>query len=152
MKTCNVIGCQKVASRKRGMCNAHYIRWYRHGDPLAGKSAHGAAMKFFEDVVLAHDANECLSWPYSRSNGYATVRIANKMRLVSRMVCERVHGDPPSQVHEAAHSCGKGTQGCVSKQHLFWKTPKENSDDKLHHGTHPSQMLARRLQASGAST
>ena len=34
-KTCSVEGCDReVASR--GMCNAHYIRWRRYGDPLGG--------------------------------------------------------------------------------------------------------------------
>lgn len=33
--TCAIDGCERPVS-KRGWCNAHYLRWYRHGDPLAG--------------------------------------------------------------------------------------------------------------------
>lgn len=31
-RTCSVNGCEKPA-RTRGWCNAHYLKWYRHGDP-----------------------------------------------------------------------------------------------------------------------
>lgn len=34
--TCQVDGCEKTA-RSRGWCSAHYMRWVRHGDPLAMK-------------------------------------------------------------------------------------------------------------------
>lgn len=30
---CSVEGCDTVA-RSKGMCNAHHLRWLRHGDPL----------------------------------------------------------------------------------------------------------------------
>lgn len=33
---CSIEGCESTYRIKRGMCNAHYCRWRRHGDPLAG--------------------------------------------------------------------------------------------------------------------
>lgn len=33
--TCSIDGCTEDEDR-RGWCNKHYLRWYRHGDPLAG--------------------------------------------------------------------------------------------------------------------
>ncbi|WP_292637037.1 hypothetical protein [Mesorhizobium sp.] len=54
-----------------------------------------------------------------------------KCRRVSRLVCEEVHGPPPSPDHEAAHSCDNGDLGCATKRHLSWKTPKENTADKF---------------------
>lgn len=35
LTTCSIEGCAK-APEVRGWCKAHYLRWYRHGDPLAG--------------------------------------------------------------------------------------------------------------------
>lgn len=32
-KTCSVEGCERTVTA-RGMCNMHYLRWLRHGDPL----------------------------------------------------------------------------------------------------------------------
>jgi hypothetical protein len=51
------------------------------------------------------------------------------------LVCEETHGPAPSPQHEAAHSCGNGSNGCVTKGHLSWKTPTENNADRLIHGT-----------------
>jgi hypothetical protein len=34
--TCSLTGCSEVATR-RGWCEIHYMRWYRHGDPTVLK-------------------------------------------------------------------------------------------------------------------
>src|SRR5690606_29105850 len=44
-------------------------------------------------------------------------------------------GPPPTVEHEAAHSCGKGHEGCVNPHHLRWATSTENKADTLIHGT-----------------
>ncbi|MGN7750604.1 hypothetical protein [Sinorhizobium sp. 22678] len=56
--------------------------------------------------------------------------------IVSRFLCEDTKGAPPTPKHEAAHSCGNGKFGCVTKRHISWKTPAENQADRLAHGTH----------------
>lgn len=104
----------------------------------ARPAAAGRAQKFLAEVVFPYQGDECLIWPFNRS-GYARLissRKSGRSALVSRLVCEAENGPPPSPKHHAAHSCGNGTKGCVSRRHLSWKTPKENSDDKILHGTH----------------
>jgi len=59
------------------------------------------------------------------------------LMLASRYVCELVRGKPPTPKHEAAHSCGKGHDGCIAPGHLSWKTATQNAADKLLHGTDP---------------
>lgn len=133
---CSIQNCGKPADR-RGWCRAHYIRWHRHGDPLEGRTAVGDPLRFLNDVVMAHEAHECITWPYSReSQGRGIIKLGGKMELVHRVVCERVNGAPPTPEHHAAHSCGKGHLGCISPKHLSWKTCAENMADKLIHGTH----------------
>jgi len=40
--TCTIDGCPNKARRsKRGWCEKHYMRWYRHGDPLATMAGDG---------------------------------------------------------------------------------------------------------------
>jgi hypothetical protein len=120
----------------RGLCDAHYGRWRRHGNPLAGGTFRGDAPHFLETVVLTHIGDECLIWPFDRGDkGYAKIRLDGKPKFVSRVVCEHAHGPAPTATHEAAHSCGNGSDGCVSPQHLSWKTRTENEADKLIHGT-----------------
>ena len=44
-------------------------------------------------------------------------------------MCFLAHGEPPTPDHVAAHSCGKGRDGCVHPKHLRWATSSENALD-----------------------
>ena len=100
------------------------------------KSLRGVAQEFYKNVVRKYEGNNCLEWPHTRSSGYGQMWLNGRMHIVSRVLCEELHGPPPTVEHEAAHSCGNGRSGCVTKRHLSWKTAKENAEDKLIHGTH----------------
>lgn len=131
---CSIEGCNKLIHVKsRGLCNAHYQRWRVHGNPTSGAPLRGGVQLYFRDVVLPYEGDDCLIWPFARNaNGYGTIRGG----IVSRFVCEHAHGPAPTEKHEAAHSCGKGHEACVTKLHMSWKTHAENMADKLVHGTH----------------
>jgi hypothetical protein len=132
-RLCSIPDCGKPV-RSLGLCGSHYFRQRRHGDPLAGSTSKGEAERFFRETVLAYDGNDCLYWPYARlPSGYAKMKGHN----VHRRICEEAHGPAPTAGHEAAHSCGGGKHGCVTKRHLSWKTHLENEADKLLHGTRP---------------
>lgn len=101
------------------------------------KAAKGEPERFLREVALPYDGDECLIWPYARSrNGYGNMKRGDRNVVVSRLVCEMVKGAPPSDIHEAAHSCGRGHDGCITPRHLSWKMPAENNRDKISHGTH----------------
>lgn len=79
-----------------------------------------------------------MTWPFERTwKGYGRMRVDGKRKAAHRYVCEIFHGEPPSPRHVAAHSCGKGHEGCVNPHHLRWATTKENHADRKHHGTLP---------------
>lgn len=135
-KLCKIDGCDKPAIA-RGWCGAHWARWKRNGNPLAGRTPDGEPLKFFNEVVLAYRGDECLTWPFgANSQGYGTVQVDGKTQRVHRLVCEHRHGPPPTPNHDSAHSCGRGHLACVNQMHLVWKTSAENEADKLTHGTH----------------
>lgn len=94
------------------------------------KAANGEPMRFLREVAAIHDGDGCLTFPYARSRGYGEVG----NRGAHRVVCEIVHGKPPTPDHEAAHSCGNGHLGCVSGAHLRWATFAENRADMINHG------------------
>lgn len=119
----------------RGWCCSHYARWLRHGDPLGGRIGVGEARRYFEDIVLNYDGDECLPWPFAKIEGRGVVNLDGRQGFVSRYVCEAAHGPPPTPTHQAAHTCGKAHEACCAKRHLVWKTPKENNADKIVHGT-----------------
>lgn len=100
---------------------------------MTWRTKHGEAQRYYRDVVLAYEGDECLIWPYGRTAGYGVLG----KKIVSRLVCEEEHGPPPTPKHEAAHSCGKGHEGCVTKAHVSWKTHAENMEDMVAHGASP---------------
>lgn len=147
-KKCSVSVCGNLA-RTKGMCSSHYMRQSRHGDPLKGGLGNGTLFKWI--VANKHyEGDECLSWPFSRNtNGYGYASMDGKLAPASRIMCIVAHGPPPSEGMHAAHSCGKGHEGCVNPKHLRWATPLENAGDRELHGTlsraeaHPSSKLTK---------
>lgn len=132
---CSVSDCDKPA-RAKGMCGNHRRRFLKYGDPSGGRTPNGVRLRYTHDVVINFSGDECLIWPFTRiSTGYGLVNVAGKQLLTSRYVCFLIHGEPPTEKHEAAHSCGRGHEGCVNPKHLRWATSKENKADKLIHGT-----------------
>lgn len=132
---CLVEGCFNPPNGKKGMCNAHYLRNYRHGDPgVTLRPANGAVEQWVQDH-LSYDEEECLIWPFA-VGGDGRGRINNPCYpQAHRYMCFLVNGPAPSPIHEAAHGCGKGHEACVHPKHLRWATPLENAADKVLHGT-----------------
>jgi len=136
-RVCSIPECDKQVQAK-GYCNGHYHRLRRHRDPLAGgpSSPRGEAARYFREVVIPYKGDECLIWPYSKgSGGYGQIGISGATHIVSRLVCVSAHGAPPTSGHEAAHSCGNGSLGCVNPHHMSWKTRAANQADRIEHGT-----------------
>ncbi len=94
-------------------------------------------MAWLKDHV-DHQGGECLRWPFATdARGYGRLHFDGNSRGAHRVMCLLTHGDPPSPEHEAAHTCGRGHEGCVNPKHLRWATKGENQRDRLQHGTSP---------------
>lgn len=135
VRPCAVDGCDELV-HSHDYCSRHAQRFVRHGDPLGGGTSWGEPF----DWLLAHKAHnstECLLWPFARyPNGYAVLRHDGRNERAHRLMCTLVHGEAPTQTHDACHNCGKGHEGCVNPNHLRWDTRAGNFADKLTHGTH----------------
>lgn len=146
VKLCSVEGCGKNKVKK-GFCDNHYWRWRKHGDPLAGPTVRGTPVRWLKDRVN-YSEDQCLIWPfYTTKSGYGSVSFNSKQMFAGRAMCFLAYGPPPTENHEAAHSCGNGAGGCVHPKHIRWTTPVENNSDKKKHGTllrgetHPKTIL-----------
>lgn len=134
-RVCSIPDCGKRA-RSRGWCDPHYRRWRRNGDPLGGNHTPGEALSFLMAALKTAIPGDCMIWPYTRSDqGRARIIVNGKSTGAHRIACEYMHGPPPSELHHAAHNCGKGHLGCFSPFHVRWATPASNSADRLAHGT-----------------
>lgn len=133
-RICSIPDCGKKHVC-RGFCASHYDRFRRNGDPLAGRTPKGYAIKYVHSTILKETGSECFPWPFAKTSGYGMMNVDGKNIHAHRYVCIMAHGDPPTDKHEAAHECGNGNRGCVNPNHLSWKTSKENQQDRLRHGT-----------------
>lgn len=129
---CSLDGCgNAVLVTKWGLCGVHYRRMRKYGD--ANIPSPRDVPRLFYEGIQGHAGDACVEWTFSRSAGYAVMSVRNHTVVVSRALCEDRHGPPPHPNSEAAHSCGHSW--CVNPMHVSWKSPKENSADRIRHQT-----------------
>lgn len=161
---CSIENCGKPA-RTAGLCNAHYLRKWRHGSPLAGATGRGEHKKWIE-AHYDYSGDDCLLWPFARTSaGYGKTTWGPQEEYVHRIMCKHKHGDPPNAKSVTRHLCGNGHLGCCNPHHLLWGSQYQNARDAIAHGRvrsgeqHPNTKLTwndvdeiRRLHATKAYT
>lgn len=131
---CTVDGCDEPHFAK-SFCRNHHHRWKKHGDPLAGPTGSGEPLRWLQEHAT-WTGEDCLIWPYATRDGdYGRLKVGDKQEYAHRLMCVLAHGSPPLATHEAAHSCGRGHEGCVNPLHLRWDTRAGNAADRMLHGT-----------------
>lgn len=105
----------------------------------------GEAIAFVR-AHMDYRGEDCVLWPFSRdTRGRGMLGWNGKHYMAHRLMCEFVHGAPPTPKHEAAHSCGRGHDACINPQHLSWKTRTENQRDRYEHNRVPRRTKQRLL-------
>lgn len=153
---CAIEGCGKPA-QLRAWCGAHYQRWRKYGNPIAGgpKVSPAGAPERWMRHHQGYKRDDCLIWPFGRSgSGYGMIKIRGRQVGAHREMCRRANGEPPTPTHEAAHSCGNGKRGCVNRLHLYWGTGVDNAQDRWEHGTqlHGEAAITAKLTADLVAT
>ena len=84
-KACSVVDCNGNAHSSKegrgGFCRPHYRRMRRHGDPLGGKAENGEPKRFYKEVVLPYEGDECIIWPYNKSASRYGVSMSQVSRI-----------------------------------------------------------------------
>lgn len=123
---CSIEGCDRP-TKALGLCSMHHKRQTRHGNPLGGGTAVGQPKSFIDKAISHDEPGICLNWPFSRTKGgYGKLVVNGRLQYAHRIVCSKVHGSPPSEDHQAGHTCHNGHLGCVNPHHLQWITPEDN--------------------------
>lgn len=122
---CSIGNCTREV-KVRGWCRAHYLRWYRFGDPLASAPRKTPEQRYLEKVDR-RGADDC--WPWI--GAYATVdrgafRWKGKTRIATRVGWEIEHGEGPGELH-VCHTCDHGW--CHNPGHWFLGTHQDNMSD-----------------------
>lgn len=129
--TCVSDGCSRSA-RKRGMCNAHYLRWYRRTPP-AERQRPSAPERFWSKVAKGPG---CWEWQgCRRPSGHGHFAVT-QTRIISAhsYSLELALGYPAPDGTECCHRCDNPP--CVNPKHLYFGTRQNNVDDAWARGRH----------------
>lgn len=149
---CEAYDCDR-APIAFGLCDKHYRRFRKHGDPDQRCSSSAVLRRQPGLVFLLEHLNVetelCIHWPFKKShNGYGVFKISGRSIGAHRKMCELAHGRPPDPRYDAAHSCHQ--RSCVNPRHLAWKSKKDNQADRVADGTmifgrkNPANKLSER--------
>lgn len=123
-RLCGVEGCEGV-QRARGLCNRHYLRLLRHGDPSAGR----APADLLERVIAGLDVTgDCWLWTRQcNEHGYGLIPVATgdryRPRRVHRVLYELTVEPIPSGL-VLDHLCRNPP--CANPDHLEVVSQREN--------------------------
>lgn len=128
-RTCSVEGCERRSQSRRGMCGAHYMRWYRHGDVTAVAFIKGDDDARWAQYATAGASGACWEWRGRRARrGYGVFHLDGKDRLAHRVALERSGVVVPDDMF-VLHSCDNPP--CVNPAHLRVGSFEDNMRDKL---------------------
>lgn len=125
MKICEIDGCEEPV-RARGMCNVHYRRLLRTGDPNTVKIIHGDTVARFLSKVDKNGPFDCWIWTgHTNDWGYGVLGVGgNQNQLAHRWSYEH-HIAPIPDGLVIDHLCR--VRNCVNPAHLEPVTPAQNT-------------------------
>lgn len=125
MKLCSVDGCERPVRTRRLMCEAHYYRTRRYGDP---GSPHVGPRPMSERLAEKTDVTPGGCWLWTgyvmKSTGYGQIGVGQRLVLTHRASYEAHVGPIPRGLH-VDHLCR--VRRCINPDHLEAVTQAENN-------------------------
>lgn len=150
---CTVEGCPHEATA-RGLCNSHYGRWKRNGDPLIQRrvALHGYTLRQrFDHYLPNRPKRGCWGWTgYKDRHGYGQLTIDQRPVFAHRLAYEFFCGPIP-EGDAVLHRCDNPP--CCKPSHLFLGSQRDNMRDMTLKGRHGQRKLTEAtVQEIRAST
>jgi len=140
---CSVPGCREE-QRQRGWCTAHYMRWWRRGDPESmgnrGWRLGRHIVRPLTDIIRV-TASGCWEWLLTGpKRGYG--RVVHRRRVIGahRAMFAAFYGPIPQGL-SVLHHCDNPP--CVRPDHLWLGTAKDNQADAVAKRRHSGFARAR---------
>lgn len=95
---CRIDRCEKpVHIKKLGLCNAHYLRFRRHGSPEGGGRTRtfGDPVARYWSFVQRGEAGDCWPWNGALTKGYGAINIGGRTVKAHSMAYELTKGEIP---------------------------------------------------------
>ena len=144
-KLCSVIDCEKSGRLRRSMCEMHYRRWLKHGDPLATKQFDTPEESF---AARTEWRDDCLVWTGGKShNGYGLITVNGNSVRAHRYAWEKDNGQIPSG-KILKHTCHN--RDCVNTKHLRIVTHQQNSANRSGPEQRNAESGLRNVYKSGS--
>lgn len=124
-RLCSVEGCTRVRDA-RGMCNRHYLRWRKHGDPNVILTNQGKTTDERFWGYVDKQPNGCWLWTSAVSPRYGVFWVggAKRSAYAHRYAYELLVGPIPEGA-QIDHRCENRL--CVNPEHLEPVTPQTNT-------------------------
>jgi hypothetical protein len=137
-KVCNIEGCGR-AHLAKGLCDKHYRRFMRGGDPHTPSPKElTLEERFLAKLGPKDPVTGCIEWTGSRKQvgsrkqaGYGRISRDGKLVQTHRLAYELKHGPIPDGM-EVCHSCDNPP--CCNEEHLRLDTHAGNVADMMTKG------------------
>ncbi|HQR98114.1 MULTISPECIES: HNH endonuclease signature motif containing protein [unclassified Polaromonas] len=127
MNCCSVDGCETTGKLRKSLCQKHYTRYLRYGDPLRERPN---TAERFSAKYCVDEASGCWLWTGAISRrGYGVFQLGvGTQGKAHRVSWELANGPIPDGLG-VLHRCD--TPGCVNPSHLFLGTNSDNMADMV---------------------
>lgn len=126
-ENCTIEDCEG-AKYGRGWCKRHWQRWYRRGDPLAGRPYHRDPEAAFLANTEPLIWSDCIIWTGAGDGrGYGNIWDGSRVVKAHRFAYEREHGTVSARMM-VDHRCFN--RACVNVEHLRLATPQQNARNR----------------------
>lgn len=124
--SCTVEECTNQGRLVRGLCNPHYQRWYKYGDPLGSKPRARTPQQISERFwSRTKKVGGCIEWQGARDGGYGKFGVRAGLTVwAHRFAWEDKRGEIPEGM-TVDHLCRN--RACVNVEHMEIVTRGENA-------------------------